>query len=134
MAVGRYRLTIQTGYASLIAVVGVEVEPADETSCLVSARHGESPLPSEWAQAATLGVEAAACVLGQPLAVCVREVLGTFCDTTLAGIAAATMSAVLAATGRTPRDRMAIFAWHQQHAFPMDDLPTAAQLRELVDP
>jgi len=41
---------------------------------------------------------------------------------------------VLAAAGRTPRDREAIFAWHQQHAFPTFDLPAVAQLRELVDP
>lgn len=133
MAVGRYRLTIQTGYTSLIAIVGVEVEPADETSCLVSALHGEW-VPSDWAQAATRGVEAAVFVLGRPLAVCVREVVGTGCDTTLGGIAAATMSAVLAAAGCTPRDRKAIFSWHQQHAFRMNDLPTLAQLRELVDP
>ncbi len=134
MAVGRYRLTIQTGSSSLTAIVEVEVEPADETSCLVSARHGESALPTVWAQAATRGVEAAVDILGRPLAVCVREALGTFVDTTCACLAAATLCAVLAAVGRTPPDRAAVFSWHQLHAFPTFDLPTVAQLRELVDP
>ena len=72
MAAGRYRLTVQTGHTSLLAIVEVEVEPADETSCLVSALRGEW-VRSDWARAAT-------------------------------------------------------------RAFPMNDLPTVAQLRELVDP
>ena len=65
---------------------------------------------------------------------CVREILWTYADTTSAGIAAATMSAVLAASEPTPPDPAAISAWYQEHAFQTCDIPTLAQLRELVDP
>ncbi len=136
MTAAKYKLAVQTGATSLFAVVEVDVDaPSGGQRTVVRPRRTSEDWhwSERWADAAVLGAGKALDALGLESAVVnFDRVAGTFVDTTNAAVAGAAFAAVFASVGRPPPDRKAIAAWHSQHGFGSDDLPTGLQLLELT--